>query len=209
MNIFILLAHPNPQSFNHAIAGAASRALNSAGHQILFHDLCREQFPPNLSAEEMPDDGIVPPLIEKHCTELRESHGIIVIHPNWWGQPPAILKGWIDRVFRPGVAYKFQENDGGEGIPIGLLRAHTALVFNTSNTPPEREQAVFGDPLETIWKKCIFDLCGVKIFYRKMFCVVVTSTLEQRKQWLKEVQEVVTQHFAADVFASKPNVMFP
>ena len=209
MNILVILAHPNPQSFNHAIAEAASGALNSAGHQTLFHDLCREGFPPDLPVEEMSEDGIVPPLIEQHCRELRESDGIIVIHPNWWGQPPAILKGWIDRVIRPGVAYKFQENDSGEGIPTGLLRAHTALVFNTSNTPPKREKTVFGDPLETIWKNCIFDLCGVKVFYRRMFCVVVTSTLEQRKQWLKEAQEVVTRHFPANTVASKANVMFP
>jgi len=52
-----------------------------------------------------------------------------------------------------------------EGIPIGLLQAKAAVVFNTSNTPPQREQAAFGDPLETIWKNCIFDLCGVKTFF--------------------------------------------
>jgi putative NADPH-quinone reductase len=84
------------------------------------------------------------------------------------------------RVVRPGVAYRFEETDGGEGIPIGLLRARTALVFNTSNTPVEREQAVFQDPLETIWKNCIFDLCGVNTFFRRMFCVVVTSSPQQR-----------------------------
>jgi len=93
------------------------------------------------------------------------------------------------------VAYRFQENDSGEGVPTGLLRAHTAIVFNTSNTPPVREQEVFGDPLEIIWKNCIFDLCGVKVFFRKMFSVVVVSTLEQRKRWLEEVQEIVTRHF--------------
>ena len=209
MNILVILAHPDPQSFNHAIAEAAGGALNSARHQVLFHDLCKEQFPPNLPAEERSEYGIVPPLIEQHCRELRESDGIIVIHPNWWGQPPAILKGWIDRVFRAGVAYKFQEKDRGEGIPVGLLRAHTALVFNTSNTPPEREQAAFGDPLETIWKNCIFDLCGVKVFHRRMFSVVVTSTLEERKQWLKEVQVVVGRYFPENTVSSKAKVMLP
>ena len=54
-------------------------------------------------------------------------------------QPPAILKGWIDRVMRPGVAYEFLEGDSGEGVPNGLLKAKTALVFNTSNTPEDRE----------------------------------------------------------------------
>ena len=78
-----------------------------------------------------------------------------------------MVKGWVDRVFRPGVAYEFEEDDSGEGVPIGLLRARAAVVFNTSNTPEEREQEVFGDPLETLWKTCIFDLCGVKEFHRQ------------------------------------------
>lgn len=197
MNILVLLAHPRRGSFNHAIAEAAITALCSAGHRVILHDLCKEEFPPSLPAEEMPDDGPMPPLVEQHCKELGQADGIVVIHPNWWGQPPAILKGWVDRVVRPGVAYRFQETDGGDGIPIGLLKAHAALVFNTSNTPPQREQTVFGDPLETIWKNCIFDLCGVRRFFRRMFSVVVTSTLEQRTQWLREVRVAVLEHFPA------------
>ena len=69
-------------------------------------------------------------------------------------------------------------------------------MFNTSNTPAEREMKVFGDPLETLWRNCIFGLCGVKNFYRRIFSVIVTSTLEQRKEWLKEVQETVNIHFS-------------
>jgi putative NADPH-quinone reductase len=197
VNILVILAHPRRQSFNHAVAEAATGALRAAGHRVFFHDLCEEQFPPNLPAEEMPDDGPVPPLIAQHCRELGESDGIIVVHPNWWGQPPAILKGWVDRVVRPGVAYRFAETDGGEGVPIGLLRARAAIVFNTSNTSPEREQAVFHDPLQMIWKNCIFDLCGVKTFFRRMFCIVVTSSQEQRRQWLQEVTETVLEYFPA------------
>jgi len=195
LKILVVLAHPGKGSFNHAIAGTALKALETAGHLVTFHDLYDESFPSNLPAQELPEGAVLPPVIQQHCAELSESDGIIVVHPNWWGQPPAILKGWIDRVLRPGVAYRFQEDDNGEGVPTGLLRAHTALVFNTSNTPPVREQKVFGDPLETIWKNCIFDLCGVKVFFRKMFSVVVASTLEERKQWLDEVQGIVARRF--------------
>ena len=57
------------------------------------------------------------------------------------GQPPAILKGWIDdRVLRPGIAYEFIEEDSGEGVPNGLLKAKSALVFSTSNTESHREK---------------------------------------------------------------------
>ena len=87
------------------------------------------------------------------------------------------------------------QGDAGDGVPVGLLRAHTALVFNTSNTPHSRELRVFGDPLQRMWKNCVFDLCGVERFHRVMYGVVVTSTLEQRKAWLKETAETVQQFF--------------
>jgi putative NADPH-quinone reductase len=198
MKILVILAHPNKESFNHAIANTATAALSQMGHEVVFHDLYAEGFDPLLPFEEIPQDGFVPPEIERHCEELSAADGIIVVHPNWWGQPPAILKGWIDRVVRPGVAYEFLEGDGGEGVPVGLLKAKAAMVFNTSNTPEKREQEVFGDPLEALWKACIFDLCGVKTVYRKMFGVIVTSTLEKRQQWLEEVKEAFRQHFPAE-----------
>ncbi len=118
-----------------------------------------------------------------------------MVHPNWWGQPPAILKGWVDRVIRPGVAYEFLEGDSGEGVPNGLLKARAALVFNTSNTRQEREREVFGDPLETIWKNCIFGLCGVPQFHRRMVGIVVTSTASERQTWLDAVRNDVETFF--------------
>jgi putative NADPH-quinone reductase len=109
--------------------------------------------------------------------------------------PPAILKGWIDRVLRMEVAYHFVANDLGGGMPVGLLRAKAAIVFNTANTPDERERKVFGDPLETLWKNCVFDLCGVRTVHRQTFAVVVTSTPQQRTAWLAEVRTAVEQFF--------------
>lgn len=134
-------------------------------------------------------------MIRRHCDEIAGADGIVIIHPNWWGQPPAILKGWVDRVLRPGVAYEFKEGDSGEGVPVGLLKAKAALVFNTSNTSETREREAFGDPLETIWKNCLFGLCGVKRVYRKMFGVIVTSTPQRREEWLQEARETVTAYF--------------
>jgi NAD(P)H dehydrogenase (quinone) len=188
MKILIILAHPDPDSLNHAIAHAIKDDLLNAGHEVMFHDLYDEGFFPLLAVEEIPECGEIDQIVEVHCDELSSVDGIVIIHPNWWGQPPAILKGWIDRVFRPGVAYRFEEGDEGEGIPIGLLNASTAVVINTSNTPVEREQAAFGDPLGAIWRRCIFDLCGVRNFHRRMFSVVVTSTRSQRLRWIEEAK---------------------
>ena len=195
MRISVILAHPNDRSFNHAIARTAVEQMERNGHEVYFHDLYKENFDPLLTGEEIPKDAPLPEVITKHCAEIAEAEGIVVVHPNWWGQPPAILKGWVDRVIRPGVAYEFLEGDSGEGIPCGLLKAKAAMVFNTSNTEAERETNVFGDPLETIWRNCIFGLCGVTNFYRRTFSIVVTSTEAQRKEWLKEVRTSVDMFF--------------
>lgn len=195
MIISVILAHPRRGSFNHAIAQRAVGVLRELGHQVRFHDLDAERFDPILPAEELPSEAPLPEVVSQHCREIAEADGIVVVHPNWWGQPPAILTGWIDRVLRAGVAYRFLEGDSGEGVPQGLLRAHTAMVFNTSNTPPEREERVFGDPLETIWRNCVFGLCGVRWVERRTFSVLVTSTAEQRARWLAEVGDIVSRHF--------------
>jgi len=197
MQISVILAHPDPKSFNHAIAQSVIRELTQNERKFLFHDLYAESFNPVLPANEILAESCIPKELEAHCQELSTADGIIIIHPNWWGQPPAILKGWVDRVIRPDVAYKFESGDNGEGIPLGLLKAKFALVFNTSNTSAERELKVFGDPLQALWKNCIFDLCGVKIFYREMFNIIITSTLTQREQWLERVREVVKQFTTA------------
>lgn len=195
MKISVILAHPNKKSFNHAIAKTTIETLKQNGHEVFFHDLYEEKFDPILPTEEIPKDVTLPSEIEKQCKEISEADGIVIVHPNWWGQPPAILKGWVDRVIRPGVAYEFFEDDKGEGVPNGLLKAKSAIVFNTSNTETEREKKTFGDPLETIWKNCIFDLCGVKNFYRRMFNIIVISSEEQRKEWLQEVRQTADKYF--------------
>ena len=197
MNISIILAHPNPGSFNHAIAQTAAEALRRNNHTVALRDLYREQFPPLLSAAELQPKAPLDPVIAGHCREIVGADGIIIVHPNWWGMPPAILKGWIDRVLRMEIAYRFVANDKGEGVPVGLLKARVAVVFNTANTPPDREREIFGDPLENLWKKCVFDLCGVRQVHRRTFSVVITSTPEQRAAWLVEVAETVTCHFPA------------
>jgi NAD(P)H dehydrogenase (quinone) len=195
MNVLVILANPDKNSFCHAIAKQAVQTLESSGHTIRFHDLCAEKFPAPLLSAEIPRSAKLPATIERHCRDISAADGIIIIHPNWWGQPPAVLKGWVDRILRPGVAYEFLDGDSGEGVPRGLLKAKTALVLNTSNTRAEREAIVFGDPLETIWKNCIFGLCGVNDFHRHVFRVVVTSTEPERGQWLKEVSELTSKYF--------------
>ena len=198
MKLSLILAHPKPSSFNHAIARTALTQLERNNHEVRYHDLYAEKFNPVLPFSELPDNAFLEPALEIHCREISTAEGIIIVHPNWWGQPPALLKGWVDRVFRAGTAYQFLDGDDGQGIPVGLLKAKTAMVFNTANTPADRETAVFGDPLETLWKNCIFGLCGVNVFFRNIFAVMITSSAEQRNGWLREVQKNCDTYFPED-----------
>jgi putative NADPH-quinone reductase len=195
MKILVLLAHPQPGSFNHALVETAVATIEQSGHDVVFHDLHAEGFDPVVTAAEIPSGGPLAPDVARHCEELAAAEGIVVVHPNWWGQPPAILKGWVDRVVRPGVAYRFLEGDEGKGVPEGLLKTKTAVVLNTSNTERERELAVFGDPLEALWARCVFGLCGVEDVRRRSFGVVVTSSDEERAAWLDEAAEIVRSAF--------------
>lgn len=189
MNIIILLGHPNKNSFNHAIAQICRNQLEKNGHTVFFHDLYEEKFNPlhTLNNSESTIDIVV----EKHISHLRISDGIIVIHPNWWGQPPAIVKGWLDRVLLPGIAYNFVQNKKMENIPIGFLKAKVALVFNTSNAPNNIEN----DPLDSIWKNNVFKFCGVNQVERKNYCALKESNFKQRSLWLSEVSSIVNTHF--------------
>jgi putative NADPH-quinone reductase len=195
MNVSVIVAHPNARSFNHAVAQAAIAELEANGHAVAFHDLHAEQFDPLLPFEEIPMSVKPPPEIEAQSREIAAADGIIVVHPNWWSQPPAILKGWLDRVLRPGVAYKFGTGPKGEGIIIGLLKARAALVFTTSNTPAPQEVELYGDPLEGLWKRCVWGFCGVQNVHRELFSVVITSSPEQRQAWLQRTRELVRQTF--------------
>jgi len=191
MNALLVIGHPAPGSFSHAMADAAQEILVAGGCQCLRHDLYAEGFNP---VQPVPESGNVSsddPLVEAHCRDLAAADLIAVFHPNWWSQPPAIVKGWIDRVFRLGTAYRYPEGVGYDGVPQGLLRARHALVFNTSNTPQAREREVFGDPLEQLWRTSVFGLCGVTSVLRLVAGPMAGSTAAQRAGWLDDVRAMV------------------
>jgi NAD(P)H dehydrogenase (quinone) len=191
MRAQVIIAHPSSTSFSHAMAAAATKVLNAHGCEVSTHDLYAERFDPVQTTIESANTASADALVEQHCTELIAADIILIFHPNWWGQPPAILKGWVDRVFRLNTAYGYPPGTPFEGEPVGLLKARCALIFNTSNTPAAREAQVFGDPLERLWRDCIFGLCGVTNVVRRMAGPMGGSTPEQRAAWLREVEVLV------------------
>jgi len=202
MKLLSLLAHPRPGSFCHALSEAARAALAAAGHRIVHHDLYAERFDPVLAADEAWTSGADieqalarggDPGLQGHRQAIGEAEGLLVVHPNWWGMPPAMLVGWLDRVLVPGVAYRLER---GEARPQGLLQLRQALVLNTSDTAPGREREAFGDPLAAIWGRCVLPFCGVDRHRRLMFGPVAGSSAAQRAQWREAAAELATATFA-------------
>ncbi|WP_163713772.1 NAD(P)H-dependent oxidoreductase [Mangrovibacterium lignilyticum] len=191
MNVLIILGHPDTKSFNHAVAQTCISQLEANVHSVFFHDLHAENFNPVSHVNSKNSEIKLDPQIQLHCDDLINSDGIIIIHPIWWGQPPAIIKGWLDRVLLPGIAYKFITNEVEKHIPKGLLKAHNAIVLNTSNSPYHKKDS----PQESIWKNNIFNFCGVKEIEYRNFCLVKESDDARRNQWLKKIEDLINTTF--------------
>jgi putative NADPH-quinone reductase len=89
---------------------------------------------------------------------------------------------------RNGVAYEFRVGPNGKPGPVPLHKLRAALVINTGNTPMEAELALYGDPLDNLWKRCFGGMCGIPRTERLYFTSVIVSTPEQRAAWLAEVR---------------------
>jgi putative NADPH-quinone reductase len=193
MTASVLLAHPYDRSFNHAIYETVRQTLFENGVTVFSHDLYKEGFNPVLSRDELGKKPAKDRKVRQYTRELVESDVLVFIHPNWWGQPPAILKGYIDRVIRPPHAYEFAENDSGGGIPMGRLAGKVGVVFNTSNTEESRENNYFGDPLRNIWEKCVFGFCGIDRTYRRAYRILSDSTERDRALWLSDAAQTINE----------------
>jgi putative NADPH-quinone reductase len=188
VRIQLILCHPQPVSFNHAVANRAREALAGAGHQILFHDLYQEGFDPVMPESEFRRGVSFDEQVVRHAEELGACGGLVFVHPEWWGQPPALLKGWLDRVLRPGVAYELP-TEFSDQTPIPLLGGKSALVFAT------RDAAARSGALERVWMEGVFAFCGI----REAACHVLHDLRRlgpaERKAWLAQVGKTVLAFF--------------
>jgi NAD(P)H dehydrogenase (quinone) len=190
----VVIGSPNPGSFVHAMAARATASLEHRGVTCEVHDLYAEGF----QAVAPPDEAFTlgrdveaaiaasgDPVVRTHRRALSQAEHLVVAHPNWWGKPPAIMAGWLDRVLVPGVAYRLATR---EGEPVSLLRLRTLLVLNTGDTPPEREATQFGDPLDDMWRRCVGAYLGGATIRRVVASPVGGSTQAQRQSWLGAVE---------------------
>jgi putative NADPH-quinone reductase len=189
----VVVAHPDRQSLNHAMARAVYDLFAEQGYVSILRDLHAEGFDPVLNIDEARGRPTTDKLVQQHIALLTRSEVIAVVHPNFWGAPPAMMKGWMDRVFAPGAAYAFEKGVDRGDVPRGLLKTRAALIINTSNTDEIREGEVFGDPLDRIWRSCLLEYCGIARVERLVFRIVAVSDPAQRASWIAQAKDLARQ----------------
>ena len=109
MKVLVVLAHPNPDSFSHAIVDKVSATLSDCGHSVSVIDLYAIGYSPGMTRDELAayptSTPAIDPVVVEHTHLIQECSTIVFVYPTWWSSMPAILKGWIDRAILPGVAF--------------------------------------------------------------------------------------------------------
>lgn len=184
--VTLVLAHPSAGSLSAALARAARAALASVGADVRVHDLYADGFDPRMPTCEVGTTELADELVARYVADVLATDAFVIVHPVWFFNVPAILKGWIDRVMREGIVYAH----GPAGM-AGLLRARSALLVNTANGGEELERGFGGDALVNLWERVILGTGGVTDFRRLRFGGVAASSNELRQAWLAEVDDAV------------------
>jgi len=130
MRTLVVYCHPVPESFCAAVRDEAVRTLQAGGHDVRLIDLYAEGFDPVISAEERRRYNDVPhgePLVPDHAAHLRWAEALVLVYPTWWYGLPAMLKGWFDRAWAPGVAFAL-DPDGGAITPLMTNIRHLVVL---------------------------------------------------------------------------------
>jgi len=188
MNILMIYAHPNPRSFNQAILQTLDTALRDRGHLTQTHDLYRMRFRAVLDSDDLNRNWRGEPAedIRREQEAVLWAQGLVFIYPIWWFGPPAILKGWIDRVFTRKFAFEF-----GPGGMQGLLIHDRALILNTlGGDEASYQQQRWHELLVRPMAEGILSACGVREITHRAFYEVTSVTQTARRAMLDEVREL-------------------
>lgn len=158
-NVLVVHAHPNPDSFSHAVRREVESALERSGASIRVRDLYAESFDARFSMAERRthlDPPSTKPHLQSHFDDLTWCDTIVFVHPTWWGSQPAILKGWIDRVWVRGVAWELPE--GARRLKPSLHNVRR-LVTVTTHGSSRVVNAVQGTPGRRIVNRSLRAIC--------------------------------------------------
>jgi len=191
MNYVIIYAHPNTASFNHAILETISEELKKSNKDLNVRDLYKIGFNPVLSAEDLAamQHGVVPHDIKTEQDYIRTADTLIVISPIWWSAMPAMLKGYIDRVF----SLKFAYDITADGV-IGLLKGKKVFIVSTTGASKEDYEKMGAfTMMNQSMDMAIFQFSGMEVIGHKYFSSVPYVLDQDRKQMLEELRLLVRE----------------
>jgi len=185
-NILIINGHPDKDSFCFALAERYKKGADTNGTGCKLVHLIDLSFNPILTYGYRVESALEPDLVQIQKDIVQADH-IVMVYPNWWGTYPALLKGFIDRVFLPNYAFKYLEKSP---LPAKLLKGKTARMIVTMDTPKWYYWLINKSPGHNSMKKAILEFCGISPVKITSFAILRKSNDAKRKQWLDEVEEL-------------------
>lgn len=184
--IVILNGHPNPTSFNVGLVEAYAKGAQANGASVKIITIGHLVFDPNLRFGYQKRMELEPDLVQA-IDDIKWADHLVWIHPVWWGGLPALMKGFIDRTFLPGITYQYRENSM---LWDKLLKGKTAHIITTLDQPGWYYRLMYGRPSVNQLKKATLQFCGISKVEVTYIGIVRQSTLLQREKWLKRVEKL-------------------
>lgn len=182
--VLLVLAHAHSGSYGAALGDAYAEGARAAGHEVEVLKLDALQFDPILREGYRRAQPLEPDLQAAQASIRRAEH-LAFVYPIWWGSVPALLKGFIDRVFLPGFAFRYQE---GQRFPQQLLAGKSADLLATMDTPPWYFRWFFRAPGLHQMRKTTLEFCGVRPVRTLSLGPVLGSSAAQRKAGLERAR---------------------
>lgn len=193
MKHLVVFAHPYSKSFGKAIEETIEKEALRKGAEIRVRDLYEIGFDPVLKRSDLLNlqSGNYAADILAEQEHVKWADVITFVYPVWWAGLPAILKGYVDRVFANGFAFAYGENG-----PVGLLKGKKAVLFSTTGFSSDiYEHIGMHKSMQQTSDEAIFNFCGLEVIKHVFFGAVPTSTDKERKEYLNEVAKVVKENF--------------
>jgi len=185
-NILIINGHPNKDSINFALSEAYYNGAKKAGANVSIIHITDLTFNPNLQFGYRRRMELEPDLLFS-LEKIRAADHLVWVHPVWWGGMPAIMKGFIDRLFLPGITFQYRENSVWWDK---LLKGKTARIITTLDQPSWYYRLFFGRPSVNQLKKSVLQFCGIDPVKVTYVGIIKKSTEKQRLKWLAEVYKI-------------------
>ena len=183
MRILIILGHPDHDTFCGALENAYAQGAGMAGAEVRRLNLGELDFDPLLHQGYKVIQELEPDL--KYAQEaIRWAEHIVIVYPTWWGDMPAVMKGFFDRALLPGFGYRFLSAWRWEK----LLKGRSARLIVTMDTPPVLHWLLYGAPGVKLLKNAILGFCGISPVRVSAFGPVRHATDRQRAKWIAKVE---------------------